>query len=48
MYAEHWFHLYMHPIDPPPLPAKDAENLTESARRTQINAADHKKIIQAE
>jgi dienelactone hydrolase len=48
MYAEHWFHLYMHPTDPPPLPAKDAENLTESVRRTQINAADHKKIIRAE
>jgi dienelactone hydrolase len=48
MYAEHWFHLYMHPTDPPPRPAKEAANLPEGVRRTQINATDHKKIIGAE
>jgi len=48
MYAEHWFHLYLHPTDPPPRPAKEAANLPEGVRRTQINATDHKKVIGAE
>ena len=48
MYAEHWFHRYMHPTDPPPRSAREAENLPESVRRTQINASDHKKVIGAE
>ena len=48
MYAEHWFRLYMHPTAAPPRPAKEAENLPERVRRTQINGADHKKVIGAE
>ena len=44
MYAEHWFHLYMHPADPPPAPPAEAANLNESVTKTQINSADHKDI----
>ena len=45
MYAEHWFHLYMHPTNPPPSPPKEASTLDESVTKTQINSADHKDIF---
>lgn len=48
MYAEHWFHLYMSPTEPAPVPLKPAKGLKESVVNTQINAADHKKVVGAE
>jgi len=48
MYAEHWFHLYMDPHNDPPKPALEARDLKESVIRTQINAAGHKDILEAE
>jgi dienelactone hydrolase len=47
MYAENWFHLYMHPTKPAPVPASAPADLKESARQTQINAADHKDVVGA-
>ena len=47
MYAEHWFHLYMHPKNAPPAPPKEAANLNESVTKTQVNAADHKDIVRS-
>lgn len=47
-YAEHWFHLYLHPTDPPPGPAEVVKSLEEATRRTQINAQDHKRGVGAE
>ncbi len=47
MYAENWFHLYMHPTRPPPPVPKRARTLPESAKQTQINAADHKDVVGA-
>ena len=44
-YAEHWFRLYMHPVNPPPAPSAPPEDLRESVVRTQINAADHEDVI---
>lgn len=48
MHAEHWFRLYLHPRRPAPKPSASAENLEESARRTRINATEHKKIVGAD
>ena len=48
MYAEHWFRLYMHPTRPPPQTSAAPSTLPASAVRTQINAADHKKVLGAE
>ena len=45
MYAEHWFHLYMDPTNPPPPAPEEAKNLTQSVVNTQINAADHKDVV---
>lgn len=45
MYAEHWFHLYMDPSNPPPAPPDEAQTLSQSVTNTQINAADHKDIV---
>ncbi len=47
-YAEHWFRLYLHPTNPPPGPAAVVRSLEEAARRTQINAQDHKRVVGAE
>ena len=47
MYAEHWFHLYMHPTNPPPAPPAEAATLNESVTKTQVNSADHKDITGA-
>jgi dienelactone hydrolase len=44
LYAEHWFHLYLHPVDPPPPPAVAPVDLHESVVRTQVNAADHAEV----
>jgi dienelactone hydrolase len=48
MYAEHWFRLYMHPIRPPPQTPAAPSTLPDSVVRTQIHAADHKKVLIAE
>jgi len=48
MYAEHWFHLWMHPTKPPPPPPKQSSDLEESAERTQINPAEHKDVVGAD
>lgn len=48
MYAEHWFHLYMHPTQPPPAPPQPPKDLKESADRTQINSAAHKDVVGAQ
>ena len=47
LYAEHWFHLYLNPTGDPPRPAPAPANLEQSVIRSQINAADHRKIIGA-
>jgi dienelactone hydrolase len=47
LYAEHWFHLYMSPTDPPPRSAQAPANLQQSVVRSQINATDHQKILGA-
>jgi dienelactone hydrolase len=47
MYAEHWFHLYMHPTQPPPPVPEKPRTLRESAKQTQINAAEHKDVAGA-
>lgn len=46
-YAEHWFRLYLHPVDPPPDPPAPVRSLAEAARQTQINAAPHASIVGA-
>lgn len=48
MYAEHWFHLYMHPTQPPPIPPAPPKDLKESVDKTQINSANHKSVVGAE
>ena len=45
MYTEAWFRLYLHPVNPPPAPDGGPANLDESVKRTQINAKDHKDLI---
>lgn len=47
MYAENWFHLYMHPTQPPPPLPEKPKTLQESAKQTQINAAEHKDVVGA-
>ena len=47
-YAEHWFRLYLHPSNPPPDPAAVVKSLVEAARRTQINAQEHRRVLGAE
>lgn len=47
MYAEHWFHLYMHPTEEPPVPPPAPTSLRDSVVGTQINAADHRDIVGA-
>ena len=44
-YAEHWFRLYLNPTSAPPASASAAANLAESVVRSQINAADHEKLL---
>lgn len=46
LYTEHWFHRYLHPTRPAPGSDSDAKSLGESAERTQINAAPHRRIIE--
>ncbi len=45
MYAENWFHLYMHPTNPPPVAPEAPKNLQQSVTQTQINSANHKDIV---
>ncbi len=46
-YAERWFRLYLHPVNPPPGPPVPIHSLAESARQTQINAVAHASIVGA-
>lgn len=46
-HAEHWFRLYLHPLNDPPAPEGAPATLNESTRRTQINATEHRDIIKA-
>lgn len=48
MYAENWFHLYMHPTQPPPAPPEPPKTFSESVDKTQINSANHKDVVGAE
>lgn len=48
MYAEHWFHLYMHPTRPAPTPPQAPKSLKQSVDQTQINAAPHKGVVGAQ
>jgi dienelactone hydrolase len=48
MYAENWFHLYMHPTKPVPEAPNALGNLDESVKKTQINKATHRDIITEE
>ena len=47
MYAEHWFHLYMHQTNDPPPPPDWVKDLRESITKTQINSAEHKDVTGA-
>lgn len=47
LYAEHWFHLYMHPTRPAPPTATRPADLHDSAKRTQINATEHEHVMGA-
>lgn len=47
MYAESWFHLYMHPTRPAPKPPEPFRSLQQSVKQTQINATDHKEVAGA-
>jgi hypothetical protein len=46
-YAERWFRLYLHPVDPPPGPPVPIHTIAEAARQTQINATPHASVIGA-
>ena len=46
MYTQHWFRTYLHPVNPPPKPEGAATSLDESVKRTQINAKDHRKVVE--
>jgi dienelactone hydrolase len=48
LHAEHWFHLYMSPSGSAPAVSKAVTNLDESVVRSQINAAEHQKIMGAD
>lgn len=48
MYIEHWFHLYMHPTKPPPMPPEQPKDIKQSADKTEINSAKHKDVVGAE
>lgn len=48
LYAEHWFHLYLHPTASPPAPQPETLGLGDSVKRSQINAADHADVVGAE
>ncbi|MBX3439553.1 MAG: hypothetical protein KF861_18845, partial [Planctomycetaceae bacterium] len=45
MYTEHWFHLYLHPTNPPPESVHRPASLDDSVKRTQINAARHRDVV---
>lgn len=47
LYAEHWFHLYMNPTGAPPTAIAASTSLEQSVARSQINAADHRKVVGA-
>ena len=47
LYAEHWFHLYLHPTQAAPKPAPIATNLPASVRNTQINETPHEAVTGA-
>jgi dienelactone hydrolase len=47
LYAEHWFHLYMSPTSAAPGAVAAPASLEQSVLRSQINAADHRKIVGA-
>ena len=46
-YAERWFRLYLHPVDPPPGPPLPIRTLADAARQTQINSASHASVVGA-
>jgi hypothetical protein len=47
LYAEHWFRLYMSPAGSAPAVAEAVTNLDEGVIRSQINAAEHRKLMGA-
>lgn len=48
MHAEQWFRLYMNPTADPPRPEGEPKSLSESVKRTQINAAGHDVVVGAD
>jgi dienelactone hydrolase len=46
LYTEHWFRTYLHPTNPPPKSAAKTKSLDESVKRTQINDAKHKVVVE--
>jgi hypothetical protein len=46
-YAERWFRLYLHPLDPPPGPLVPTSTLAAAVEQTQINAASHASVVGA-
>jgi hypothetical protein len=47
-YAERWFRLYLHPVNPPPGPPMPIHSIADAARQTQINASPHASVVGAE
>ncbi len=47
-YAQHWFRLYMNPTSGPPAAAIATAGLAQSVVRSQVNAANHQKLVGAE
>jgi hypothetical protein len=46
-YAESWFRLYLHPINPRPGPPAPIHSLAEAARQTQLNTVAHASVVGA-
>ncbi len=47
-YAENWFRLYLHPVQPPPPAPPEIKSLKEAARQTEINSTEHRRVVGAE
>ena len=45
-YAQSWFRLYLHPVNPPPPTVGGAKNLNEAVKRTSVTGAVHKKVVE--
>ena len=48
LHAEHWFRLYMDPTSPPPPSAEPPATVDQGVLRSQITAAEHRKVVGAD